>query len=193
MYYETFPPGSQLDENIIFPKQTHSNRIMEVVTGDENVDMCDGLFTQNREFCLGIKTADCAPVVFIGKKKYGIAHAGWRGLITGILEKMLDAFIDDPLQKIWIGPLHTQFEIQRDDCHKQIKSRFGEKFFDESGGIVQFQFLDAVQSVLPSGSEFHGESTFENEKWASWRRQGDLSSGQNVTVVGNFINQNSQF
>jgi copper oxidase (laccase) domain-containing protein len=184
--FQTFPPGDCDFENIIFPQQTHSTNIKEVMTGEEDLLDCDGLFTRNPDLILGIKTADCAPVVFIGEEKFGIVHAGWRGLVNGILENMLDVFSDDCLHKIWVGPLHTSFEIQKDDCYAKIKEGFEEEFFDEEEGVILFRFLDAIKSVLPEHAECSEESTFHNRKWASWRRQKDLSDGQNITVVGFF-------
>ena len=42
-------------------------------------------------------TADCLPV-FVSKKNgsmVGIAHAGWRGLISGIIENLIKSFNSD--------------------------------------------------------------------------------------------------
>jgi len=49
----------------------------------------DGLLTNGSHIVLGIKTADCLPVLFEDPEKgvIGAIHAGWRGLKAGILEK----------------------------------------------------------------------------------------------------------
>jgi polyphenol oxidase len=53
----------------------------------------DGLVTRTPGVCLGILTADCAPVLLAdaGAGVIGAAHAGWRGAKAGILEAVLAA------------------------------------------------------------------------------------------------------
>ena len=48
----------------------------------------DALVTTNSGIALSVVTADCAPVVFWSASGNGvaIAHAGWRGLVEGVLE-----------------------------------------------------------------------------------------------------------
>lgn len=40
---------------------------------------------------LAVHTADCAPVVLHGDGVVGIAHAGWRGLLAGVIPATVDA------------------------------------------------------------------------------------------------------
>lgn len=51
----------------------------------------DALITQTPGITLGIQTADCIPVFYWDPKHKaaGLAHAGWRGLHAGIVEKTL--------------------------------------------------------------------------------------------------------
>ena len=54
-----------------------------------------------------IMTADCLPVVFSDRAgtRIGIAHAGWRGLVGGVLEATIAALRRDPSQLLaWLGP-----------------------------------------------------------------------------------------
>ena len=48
----------------------------------------------------------------LGTKRFGIVHAGWRGLVRGILEEMQSIFSEGPVS-IRIGPLLPVFEIQK--------------------------------------------------------------------------------
>ena len=40
---------------------------------------------------LALQTADCAPVVVLGDGAVGVAHAGWRGIVAGVLGAVVDA------------------------------------------------------------------------------------------------------
>jgi YfiH family protein len=54
-----------------------------------------------------VMTADCLPVVFADRAgtRIGVAHAGWRGLVGGVLEATVAALQAQPDQLIaWLGP-----------------------------------------------------------------------------------------
>ncbi len=206
---QTFLPDQKLPDPLILAEQAHETKIVEVVTGNEDLSVCDGMWTRNLDLALGIRTADCAPIVFYDNEKFGILHAGWRGLCGGICEQMMEIFnvqtprrgvCTDKELKIFVGPILPQFEIQRDFCYEAIYEKFGDQFFNTSMLVpeiphpsgelpfskgaksekVIFDFEGAIRSVLPQ-AEFDGRSTFEHTDLASWRR--DKNSLRNVTVV----------
>jgi len=53
----------------------------------------DAMVTKRPGIALGILTADCAPVLFADAEAgvIGAAHAGWRGLLAGVIEATLAA------------------------------------------------------------------------------------------------------
>jgi len=54
-----------------------------------------------------VMTADCLPVVFTDRAgtRIGVAHAGWRGLVGGVLEATVSALQTEPGQLVaWLGP-----------------------------------------------------------------------------------------
>lgn len=178
--FQTFAPNDKLPAGIIFPEQTHSDNICKIVKGDENLADTDGIFTENQNLTLGIKTADCLPIVFIENGRFGLVHAGWRGLVNNIIEKMLMNFSDP---EIFVAPFLHQFEIQKDDCYLQIQQKFGEQFFNIQEDKIIFDFLGAVKSVLPQ-AKIDQRNTFLDNSLASWRR--DKNNLRNYTVVGVF-------
>lgn len=71
-------------------KQVHGTRIVDVTQPGKNCGEADGFITSVPGILLAVFTADCLPVIFCRKdgKEVAAVHAGWRGLIDGILEKM---------------------------------------------------------------------------------------------------------
>ncbi|MEJ5167436.1 MAG: polyphenol oxidase family protein [Thermoanaerobaculia bacterium] len=69
-----------------FPVQIHSQKICFV----ENLESfeADGLFTREKGVFVGVKTADCVPLMVSHKKFVGALHCGWKGLSKGILENL---------------------------------------------------------------------------------------------------------
>ena len=73
-------------------KQVHGAEILKI-SSDRSIPSAtfeaDALITRVPGLALGVFTADCLPVFFYdpGARAAGIAHAGWRGLRAGILEK----------------------------------------------------------------------------------------------------------
>jgi YfiH family protein len=63
-----------------------------------------------------VMTADCLPVLFCDRQgtRVAAAHAGWRGLVGGVLRSTIDVFQVDPGEILaWMGPAIEQsaFEV----------------------------------------------------------------------------------
>lgn len=70
-------------------KQVHSGVIHRVDAPTAHPLTGDGLITNVPELLLGVRTADCIPVLVVDTKKraVGAFHAGWRGTVARIVEK----------------------------------------------------------------------------------------------------------
>jgi YfiH family protein len=69
--------------------------------------VADAAVAADASVVLAILTADCLPVVFAAKdgSEVGAAHAGWRGLVAGVLENTVAAMETQPRELIaWLGP-----------------------------------------------------------------------------------------
>jgi YfiH family protein len=55
---------------------------------------------------LAVRTADCAPVVIVGGHTVGIVHAGWRGLVDGVVARAAEAMrsLGDAPAAAHLGP-----------------------------------------------------------------------------------------
>lgn len=40
---------------------------------------------------LAVRTADCVPIVLVGRDSIGVVHAGWRGLAAEVVQKTIEA------------------------------------------------------------------------------------------------------
>lgn len=73
-------------------------RVVRVATEAQNEnERCDALTTDLRGVLLGVKTADCVPVV-LGDSRTGACaavHAGWRGTLAGIVKHALARMIEE--------------------------------------------------------------------------------------------------
>jgi hypothetical protein len=76
--------------------QSHSPDVVMVETAwdvREPPD-ADAMVTRRPGMALGVLTADCTPILFADRKgrAVGVAHAGWKGALGGILEAAVAAF-----------------------------------------------------------------------------------------------------
>jgi len=93
-------PNSRVEELQIFlPDQVHEDRIA-VVGQTDTLDTisqtpADALMTSNRGEVIGVRTADCVPILISDREGRVVSavHAGWRGLVARIIPKAIDAFV----------------------------------------------------------------------------------------------------
>ena len=76
----------------------------------------DAVVSHTRGLVCAVKVADCMPVLFAARdgSAVGAAHAGWRGLSGGVLERTVDALHVAPEKVVaWMGPCvgPTAFEV----------------------------------------------------------------------------------
>lgn len=100
-----------------------------VVTAGLEFERCDGLWTDEPGRALMLLTADCLPIAIAranGSPAVAVLHAGWRGLLAGIVEAGVAALGDGPLAAA-IGPGIGAccYEVG-DEVSASFRERFGE-------------------------------------------------------------------
>lgn len=90
----------------------------------------DGVWSDDPTQGCVVMTADCLPVVFAAKDGQCVAtaHAGWRGLVAGILPATLEALpVPAAAVSAWLGPAigPTAFEVG-DEVREAFLSRWGD-------------------------------------------------------------------
>jgi YfiH family protein len=75
--------------------QTHSPDVVVVESPwpTENRPRADAIVTRTGALAIGVTTADCGPVLLAEPRArvIGVAHAGWRGALTGVVESTVAA------------------------------------------------------------------------------------------------------
>ena len=146
-------------KNIIFPKQTNGVNIKIVETIHDDFPDTDALITNINDICIGVKTADCVPVLLFDTEKKVIAavHSGWKGTVEKIskktIELMTNKFGTNPEKIIAgigpsIGPL--VYEIGP-DVIELVKHSFNENHvleFIQSGEKALFNLWEANKIIL---------------------------------------------
>lgn len=84
---------SIVDQKWAYLTQVHGAEVVEVEsTGQHQGRAGDALITSNSNLPLSIQIADCAPVALISPLgSLGLVHAGWKGLISGVIDTAVDA------------------------------------------------------------------------------------------------------
>ncbi len=87
--------------------QTHGRDVVEVVRArDADGARADALITSSPDVALSVLVADCVPVLLVDplRGRLAVAHAGWRGLVVGVLENALAHFERIRDLHAFIGP-----------------------------------------------------------------------------------------
>jgi YfiH family protein len=108
----------------IWLTQVHGNAVIDadaLTDADlQRAPDADAIVTSTSGRVCVIQTADCLPVLFCSSdgKVVGAAHAGWRGLATGVLENTIHQMRRKGAREItaWLGPAigPQKFEVGRD-------------------------------------------------------------------------------
>ncbi|MGN6237508.1 peptidoglycan editing factor PgeF [Dyella sp.] len=88
-------------------EQVHGSDVVVVQRAVANEPRADAAVTRERGQPLVILTADCLPVLLCSDDGavIGAAHAGWRGLAAGVIERTVAAMATDAAQlQAWLGP-----------------------------------------------------------------------------------------
>ena len=180
-------------KRLIIPQQTHSNNII-FCESERKIPNCDGSFSDSSKNVCSIQVADCMPIYFAHKSEivFGLIHAGWRGLVNGILSKSAFILTEKKYNlmefEILIGPSIQSccFEV-RNDVVDQFDRQFIIPKSDE-----KFQ-VDLQQSAYNSLSQFGfdiNKITIMNDctfcldsMYHSYRRSGN-NAGRMIGLIG---------
>ena len=89
----------------VWLEQIHSDRVVKAVTTECTVQQADASYTDQAGVVCAVMTADCLPLLICADDGNEIAaiHAGWRGLLAGVIGNTVAAFGKQDLM-VWLGP-----------------------------------------------------------------------------------------
>ena len=90
----------------VWLNQVHGVQVVDAAA-THGVPDADASFSRQPGVVCAVMTADCLPVLFTNRagSVVAAAHAGWRGLLAGVLEATLDAMACPPGDVLaWLGP-----------------------------------------------------------------------------------------
>lgn len=162
-------------EHLVFANQTHTHRIAQVGAAHHGVGVTkppvyfagkdandhenevDALVSAERGVALGIRVADCVPILYFDPCAHviGAAHAGWRGTLSHIAALTLYAMEElgacAGSIRVAIGPC-----IGR--CCYEVDHTFYEQFLREFGAGICQRVFDRAESEHP-----HADLSLLNE------------------------------
>lgn len=166
---------------VVEVKQVHGKEIATSAQAQSNEVEADGIISGTSLPPLAIKTADCLPIVVLGKNGHALLHAGWRGVHQKIVQaKQLSSL--GPYF-FYIGP-HIQLEdfIVKEDFLKNFPDS---SHFLRSSGELRFHLAsevkDQIKSAYPSAQiEVCPLSTVTRPEFHSFRENATAQRNWNI-------------
>lgn len=106
---------AELPDKPLWLEQVHGTNVIDAGQWRPGIE-ADAIYSdQTGQVCV-VMTADCLPVLFTDRKgsQVAAAHAGWRGLLAGVLENTVARFADKREDILaWLGPAigPARFEV----------------------------------------------------------------------------------
>ena len=167
-------------------------RVGESDAGQYLLD-ADAMVSNEKNIFLSVTAADCLPVFFFDHKQkcFGIAHAGWRGLVAGVLENVVEKMTQEFATQasdiqVVIGPhiCAACYEVGREVAEQF----YPENVFEKNGKIFADLASEAKQRLQNQGVhaiEISAECTYENsQKYFSARRDKAVPLCGMMAVIG---------
>jgi YfiH family protein len=181
-----------LPRDPVWLNQVHGHAVVEAIAHDAP-PTADASFSRSPGQACVVLTADCLPVLLCDRDGAGVAaaHAGWRGLVAGVIESALRAMAVAPDRVMaWLGPAIEQdmFEVGP-EVRAQFVARSPDNahaFQPNARGRWQADLCDlarrelarlGVTQVFGGGFRCYAD----RERFYSYRRDG--ATGRMATLV----------
>ena len=150
----------------------------------------DALWTDRAGLALSVITADCVPIVLAGPGGIAAVHAGWRGLVNGVIPATLRE-LPGPLAEwtAWIGPAIGAccYEVGEDVAEQVVSASAPEVAIPGPAGKPHLDLPGAARRQLEKAGV--GQvvvlprcTRCDEEKLWSYRREGQ-AAGRDIGFI----------
>ena len=186
------PTSSELGD-LVLANQVHKNNIEVVGIKDKGgiIVKTDGLISKEKGIFLGIRTADCCPILFYepAAKIIGAVHAGWKGSRLKITERLIRQICQiGGISKNIICVIGPHICSKCYEIPKERQKLFEEKYVKNNCLDLTAVNFDQLLSegVRKENIEIMPNCTFhQNEQFFSFRKnQKDKDYGEMLAYIG---------
>jgi len=180
--------------------QIHSNRAVKAANppypplqkgGRGDLQQADASYTNESGVVCAVMTADCLPLLVCSADGAQVAaiHAGWRGLLAGVISNTVVAMQQRNLL-VWLGPAIGPdcFEVGTEvrDAFLEKYAEFNNAFKEKSNDkwLADIYLLARIELAALGITKVYGGTncTFtEHERFYSYRR--DIQTGRMATLI----------
>lgn len=185
-------------DRVVAPVLAHGSRVVSVTNEHLTTNVeADGLVTKQAGLFLSVTAADCLSVFFVdGEERIvGLAHAGWRGMLRGVIAETVSAAralgAEPGRMQVAIGPAIGP-------CHYEVGMSVAQQFHERLGADVIGRregglFLDLRKAatrflgragIAPANIRVSPTCTFCEERLFSHRRDGAHGVEAMAAVIG---------
>lgn len=162
---------------LFLPTQVHGSAVIDLREGNRGVLEGDAVIVSRRAkgLAIGVRTADCVPIILSSGDSFAVIHAGWRGLAAGIIQETVKRVTASHSSLAIIGPAagFERYEVGAEvidalgvsSVHSKLE---GGKFLLSLEGTAR----RILESVLPSQAKVVASSicTISSSDFHSYRR-----------------------
>lgn len=173
--------------------QVHGVHVVDAAD-DGKVREGDAVKTDQPNLPCVVMTADCLPVFFTNQQgsKVAVAHAGWRGLASGVLEATVQALEVEPESLMaWLGPAISRHyfevgpEVRREFIEHDLAAdkAFQPDFMSRGKYFADLYELARLRLHHAGVAEVYGGQycTWHDDRFYSYRKEG--TTGRMASVI----------
>lgn len=186
----------ELQHDVVYMNQVHSNIVRMVRSADEDLGDCDAIITDIPNLPLAVMTADCLPLLLATTDGSACAavHCGWRSLASGIVGRtvgVMRTLSDAPIEA-YIGPhirqrsfevgpdVYDAFVKQYDEAAHYFEPGNGDRYWCSLSGLVGIALRKAdpcIANICDDGFDTYTEQ----DLFFSYRR--DHATGRMASII----------
>jgi len=150
-------------------RQVHGSVVVKA-SGPGDAGSADAIWTTEPGLPVAVFTADCFAVVMTTPEAVGVAHAGWRGVLAGVVAELRSAMVRNghAPTRAGIGPgigpccFEVGAEVRRQFPDDGAMTTWGTTSVDLLGSILRQ--LEGIETWVSNGCTYHEDGWFSHRR-----------------------------